>query len=94
MAESSETLEGRHTKDCCRGSELVTNLWLSEAAICLALVSFRTFAHQRQAILVCALVAYIACFVGSQGAMWIYISEVIAARSGAYPFAFFASLPR
>jgi sugar porter (SP) family MFS transporter len=92
-------------------------------AICLALVSFIFFRHQHRDMLVWALVAYIAFFAVSQGAViWVYISEVfptrvrgkgqslgsgthwimnailsgvfpvIAARSGAYPFAFFAAM--
>ena len=90
-------------------------------AICLAFVSFIFFVHQHQAMLLWALLAYIAFFAVSQGAViWVYISEVfptrvrgkgqslgsgthwimnailslvfpiIAERSGAYPFAFFA----
>jgi sugar porter (SP) family MFS transporter len=90
-------------------------------AICLALVSVIFFTHQHQAVLVWALIAYIAFFAVSQGAViWVYISEIfptrvrgkgqslgsgthwvmnavvsgifpiIAARSGAYPFVFFA----
>jgi MFS transporter, SP family, arabinose:H+ symporter len=92
-------------------------------AICLTLVSFIFFTHQHRDMLVWALVAYIAFFAVSQGAViWVYISEVfptrvrgkgqslgsgthwimnailsgvfpvIAARSGAYPFAFFAAM--
>ena len=92
-------------------------------AICLALVAFIFYTHQHQAMLVWALMAYIAFFAVSQGAViWVYISEifptrvrnkgqslgsgthwimnallsgifpVIAARSGAYPFAFFAAM--
>ena len=92
-------------------------------AICLAFVSFIFFVHQHQAMLLWALLAYIAFFAVSQGAViWVYISEVfptrvrgkgqslgsgthwimnamlsgifpvIAARSGAYPFAFFAAM--
>lgn len=92
-------------------------------AICLSLVSVIFATHQHQDLLVWALVAYIAFFAVSQGAViWVYISEifptrvrgkgqslgsgthwilnavlsgifpVIAARSGAYPFAFFAAM--
>ena len=92
-------------------------------ATCLSLVSVIFFTHQHQDLLVWALVAYIAFFAVSQGAViWVYISEifptrvrgkgqslgsgthwimnallsgifpVIAARSGAYPFAFFAAM--
>ena len=92
-------------------------------AICLAVVSFIFFVHQHKAMLLWALLTYIAFFAVSQGAViWVYISEVfptkvrgkgqslgsgthwimnamlsgifpvIAARSGAYPFAFFASM--
>ena len=92
-------------------------------ALCLTLVSFIFFTQQHRDLLVWALVAYIAFFAVSQGAViWVYISEVfptrvrgkgqslgsgthwiinailsgifpvIAARSGAYPFAFFAAM--
>jgi len=90
-------------------------------AACLALISVIFFTRQHQAMLVWALIVYIAFFAVSQGAViWVYISEifptrvrgkgqslgsgthwivnailsgifpVIAARSGAYPFVFFA----
>jgi MFS transporter, SP family, arabinose:H+ symporter len=90
-------------------------------AACLAVVSFIFFTHQYEAMLVWALVVYVAFFAVSQGAViWVYISEIfptrvrgkgqslgsgthwivnailsgifpaIAARSGAYPFVFFA----
>jgi sugar porter (SP) family MFS transporter len=92
-------------------------------ACCLASVSAIFFTHKHQALLVWALVAYIAFFAISQGAViWVYISEifptrvrskgqslgsgthwimnallsfafpVIALRSGAYPFVFFATM--
>jgi sugar porter (SP) family MFS transporter len=92
-------------------------------ACCLASVSAIFFTHKHQALLVWALVAYIAFFAISQGAViWVYISEifptrvrskgqslgsgthwimnallsfafpVIALRSGAYPFVFFAAM--
>ena len=92
-------------------------------AFCLASVSAIFFTHKHQALLVWALVAYIAFFAISQGAViWVYISEifptrvrskgqslgsgthwimnallsfafpVIALRSGAYPFVFFAAM--
>jgi SP family arabinose:H+ symporter-like MFS transporter len=92
-------------------------------AVCLAFVSFIFFTHRHERMLVWALVAYIAFFAVSQGAViWVYISEVfptrvrgkgqslgsgthwimnallsgvfpvIAARSGAYPFVFFAAM--
>ena len=92
-------------------------------ACCLAGVSAIFFTHKHQALLVWALVAYIAFFAISQGAViWVYISEifptrvrskgqslgsgthwimnallsfafpVIALRSGAYPFVFFAAM--
>jgi sugar porter (SP) family MFS transporter len=92
-------------------------------AFCLASVSAIFFTHKHQALLVWALVAYIAFFAISQGAViWVYISEifptrvrskgqslgsgthwimnallsfafpVIALRSGAYPFVFFATM--
>ena len=90
-------------------------------AICLSLVAAIFATKQHQALLVWALVAYIAFFAISQGAViWVYISEIfptrvrgkgqslgcgthwimnaalslifpaIAAKSGAYPFIFFA----
>ena len=90
-------------------------------SVCLAGVATIFATHRHQALLVWALVAYIAFFAVSQGAViWVYISEifptrvrgkgqslgsgthwvmnailsgvfpVIAARSGAYPFVFFA----
>jgi len=90
---------------------------------CLSAVSLIFFEHRHQALLVWALVAYIAFFAISQGSViWVYISEifptrvrgkgqslgsgthwvmnailsyafpVIAARSGAYPFVFFAAM--
>jgi SP family arabinose:H+ symporter-like MFS transporter len=92
-------------------------------ACCLASVSAIFFTHKHQVLLVWALVAYIAFFAISQGAViWVYISEifptrvrskgqslgsgthwimnallsfafpVIALRSGAYPFVFFAAM--
>lgn len=92
-------------------------------AICLSIVAAIFATHQHLAVLVWALVAYIAFFAISQGAVvWVYISEIfptrvrgkgqslgsgthwilnaalswtfpiIAARSGAYPFIFFAAM--
>jgi MFS transporter, SP family, arabinose:H+ symporter len=92
-------------------------------AICLSIVAAIFATHQHQVLLVWALVAYIAFFAISQGAVvWVYISEIfptrvrgkgqslgsgthwilnaalswtfpiIAARSGAYPFMFFAAM--
>jgi len=92
-------------------------------AACLAWVSTIFFTRHHQELLVWALVAYIAFFAISQGAViWVYISEVfptrvrnkgqslgagthwvmnavlsyafpvIALRSGAYPFVFFAAM--
>jgi len=92
-------------------------------AICLSIVAAIFAMHQHLAVLVWALVAYIAFFAISQGAVvWVYISEIfptrvrgkgqslgsgthwvlnaalswtfpiIAARSGAYPFMFFAAM--
>ena len=92
-------------------------------AICLSIVAAILATHQHLAVLVWALVAYIAFFAISQGAVvWVYISEIfptrvrgkgqslgsgthwvlnaalswtfpiIAARSGAYPFIFFAAM--
>ena len=90
-------------------------------AICLAAVAAIFATNRHRELLVWALVAYIAFFAVSQGAVvWVYLSEIfptrvrgkgqslgsgthwvmnailslvfpmIAARSGAYPFAFFA----
>ncbi|SNT35575.1 MFS transporter, sugar porter (SP) family [Granulicella rosea] len=92
-------------------------------AVCLAVVAAIFSLHRRQELLVWALVAYIAFFAISQGAVvWVYISEifptrvrgkgqslgsgthwimnaalswifpVIAVKSGAYPFMFFAAM--
>jgi SP family arabinose:H+ symporter-like MFS transporter len=92
-------------------------------AICLSIVAVIFATNQHKVLLVWALVAYIAFFAISQGAVvWVYISEifptrvrgkgqslgsgthwvlnaalswifpVIAARSGAYPFIFFAAM--
>ncbi|MBB5064088.1 sugar porter family MFS transporter [Granulicella mallensis] len=92
-------------------------------AICLSIVAVIFATNQHKVLLVWALVAYIAFFAISQGAVvWVYISEifptrvrgkgqslgsgthwvlnaalswifpVIAARSGAYPFIFFAGM--
>lgn len=92
-------------------------------AVCLACVAAIFQLKQHQHLLVWALVAYIAFFAVSQGAViWVYISEVfptrvrgkgqslgagthwtmnaiisgifpvVAARSGAYPFIFFAAM--
>ena len=105
------------------GRQMLLLIGAIGTAICLALVSFIFFTHQHREMLVWALVAYIAFFAVSQGAViWVYISEVfptrvrgkgqslgsgthwimnailsgvfpvIAARSGAYPFAFFAAM--
>jgi len=50
-------------------------------AICLALVAAIFSAHRHQNLLVWALVAYIAFFAISQGAViWVYISEVFPTR--------------
>ncbi len=90
---------------------------------CLAGVAAVFFTHQHQGLLVWLLVAYIAFFAISEGAViWVYISEVfpnrvrskgqslgssthwimnaiisfifpvLAARSGGYPFVFFAAM--
>lgn len=92
-------------------------------AVCLSTVAAIFFSHRHQNLLLPALVAYIAFFAISQGAViWVYISEifptrvrgkgqslgsgthwimnailsyvfpVIAMRSGAYPFLFFAAM--
>lgn len=50
-------------------------------AVCLAAVSAILFTHRHQALLVWALVAYIAFFAISQGAViWVYISEIFPTR--------------
>jgi MFS family permease len=105
------------------GRKLLLLIGALGTAVCLALVAVIFASHQHQALLVWALVAYIAFFAVSQGAaIWVYISEVfptrvrgkgqslgsgthwimnailsgifpvIAARSGAYPFVFFAGM--
>jgi MFS transporter, SP family, arabinose:H+ symporter len=92
-------------------------------AVCLSAVAAIFATHQHKELLVWALVAYIAFFAVSQGAViWVYISEIfptrvrgkgqsigsgthwimnailsygfplIASRSGAYPFMFFAAM--
>jgi SP family arabinose:H+ symporter-like MFS transporter len=103
------------------GRKLLLLIGAVGTAICLGIVATIFFTHRHEAILVWALVAYIAFFAVSQGAViWVYLSEVfptrvrgkgqglgsgthwimnailsglfpvIAARSGGYPFAFFA----
>lgn len=105
------------------GRKLLLMIGAIGTAICLASVATIFFTHKHQALLVWALVAYIAFFAISQGAViWVYISEifptrvrskgqslgsgthwimnaflsfafpVIALRSGAYPFVFFAAM--
>jgi len=105
------------------GRKLLLMIGAIGTALCLAIVSAIFFTHKYQALLVWALVAYIAFFAISQGAViWVYISEifptrvrskgqslgsgthwimnallsfafpVIALRSGAYPFVFFAAM--
>jgi sugar porter (SP) family MFS transporter len=50
-------------------------------AICLTIISILFFTHQHLAWLVWLLMAYIACFAVSQGAvLWVYISEVFPNR--------------
>jgi len=92
-------------------------------ALCLAGVSYVFLSHSHESLLVWMLVAYIAFFAFSQGAViWVYIGEVfpnrvratgqslgsfthwtmdaiislgfpaVAARSGGYPFVFFAAM--
>ncbi|MDP9039285.1 MAG: sugar porter family MFS transporter [Acidobacteriota bacterium] len=92
-------------------------------AVCLAAVAAIFATNQHRELLVWALIAYIAFFAVSQGAVvWVYLSEIfptrvrgkgqslgsgthwvmnailslvfpiIAAQSGAYPFAFFAAM--
>ena len=92
-------------------------------AVCLSAVAAIFFTNQHKGLLVWALVAYIAFFAVSQGAVvWVYLSEIfptrvrskgqslgsgthwvmnailsytfplIALRSGAYPFVFFAAM--
>jgi len=105
------------------GRKLLLMVGAVGTAICLAIVAAIFFTHSHRAMLVWALVAYIAFFAISQGAViWVYISEifptrvrskgqslgsgthwimnallslafpVIALRSGAYPFVFFATM--
>jgi sugar porter (SP) family MFS transporter len=105
------------------GRKLLLMIGALGTAACLAIVSAIFFTHRHQAMLVWALVAYIAFFAISQGAViWVYISEifptrvrskgqslgsgthwimnallsfafpVIALKSGAYPFVFFAAM--
>jgi MFS transporter, SP family, arabinose:H+ symporter len=105
------------------GRKLLLLVGAGGTAICLAAVVAIFFTERHQAMLVWALVAYIAFFAVSQGAViWVYISEifptrvrgkgqslgsgahwvmnailsgafpVVAARSGAYPFFFFAAM--
>jgi MFS transporter, SP family, arabinose:H+ symporter len=105
------------------GRKLLLMIGAIGTALCLAIVLAVFFTHKYQALLVWALVAYIAFFAISQGAViWVYISEifptrvrskgqslgsgthwimnallsfafpVIALRSGAYPFVFFAAM--
>jgi len=92
-------------------------------ALCLAGVSYVFLSHSHESLLVWMLVAYIAFFAFSQGAViWVYIGEVfpnrvratgqslgsfthwtmdaiisfgfpaVAAKSGGYPFVFFAAM--
>jgi len=105
------------------GRKLLLLIGAVGCAVCLSSVAAIFFTNRHQALLVWALVAYIAFFAVSQGAViWVYISEVfptrvrgkgqslgsgthwvmnailsyafplIAARSGAYPFVFFAAM--
>jgi sugar porter (SP) family MFS transporter len=105
------------------GRKMLLLIGAAGTALCLSVVAAIFFTHAHQALLVWALVAYIAFFAVSQGAViWVYISEifptrvrnkgqslgsgthwvmnailsgvfpVIAARSGAYPFVFFAAM--
>jgi MFS transporter, SP family, arabinose:H+ symporter len=105
------------------GRKLLLMIGAIGTATCLGVVSVIFFTHNHQGLLVWALVAYIAFFAISQGAViWVYISEifptrvrskgqslgsgthwimnallsfafpVIALRSGAYPFVFFAAM--
>jgi sugar porter (SP) family MFS transporter len=105
------------------GRKMLLMIGAVGTAICLSIVAAIFATHQHLAVLVWALVAYIAFFAISQGAVvWVYISEIfptrvrgkgqslgsgthwvlnaalswtfpiIAARSGAYPFIFFAAM--
>lgn len=105
------------------GRKLLLLVGAAGTAVCLACVAAIFQFKQHQALLVWALVIYMAFFAVSQGAViWVYISEVfptrvrgkgqgigagthwtmnaiisgifpvIAARSGAYPFIFFAAM--
>jgi len=63
------------------GRKLLLMIGAIGTAICLACVSAIFFTHKHQALLVWALVAYIAFFAISQGAViWVYISEIFPTR--------------
>lgn len=63
------------------GRKLLLMIGAIGTAICLAIVSAIFFTHRHQAMLVWALVAYIAFFAISQGAViWVYISEIFPTR--------------
>lgn len=63
------------------GRKLLLMIGAVGTAICLASVSAIFFTHKHQALLVWALVAYIAFFAISQGAViWVYISEIFPTR--------------
>jgi len=63
------------------GRKLLLLIGAIGTAICLGIVAFIFYTKQHQAGLVWALVAYIAFFAISQGAViWVYISEVFPTR--------------
>lgn len=63
------------------GRKLLLMIGAVGTAVCLAIVSTIFFTHQYEAMLVWALVAYIAFFAISQGAViWVYISEIFPTR--------------
>jgi sugar porter (SP) family MFS transporter len=63
------------------GRKLLLLIGALGTAACLAIVSAIFFTHRHQAMLVWALVAYIAFFAVSQGAVvWVYISEIFPTR--------------
>jgi len=63
------------------GRKLLLMIGAIGTALCLAIVLAVFFTHKYQALLVWALVAYIAFFAISQGAViWVYISEIFPTR--------------
>jgi SP family arabinose:H+ symporter-like MFS transporter len=63
------------------GRKILLLIGAAGTAACVALVSVIFFTHQYQAMLVWALIVYIAFFAVSQGAViWVYISEIFPTR--------------